>query len=172
MLTPRRLLPSLLVFAAGCTPPPAACPGPPVGTSLRPFEGTPEYFMAREPPPTGPVGRYSDRVPVAGPAPIAPPPQVRDRLDAVRSRLAEIDLLVVEMRAHHGSDADAVNELRRKTAELAPLVAARPDLAGAVGELDDLSRRLLVDAGVAREQVLARLEQLTDLMRTQITATL
>lgn len=170
------MLSPLVMPGCGHAPPPEPLagvpPGEPPGRSVRPYQGTPEYMTPQGRIPTGPIGRWSDEVPVVG---SAGAPRA-DLLSQIRVELARIDEAAVAL-DREGSEpaqadaADPLRELREGAEALAPLVRARPDLAAEVDELRDIARRFPSMSRHDRGVVLGRVGELTDLIRIQLAAT-
>lgn len=167
---------SAVVLLGGCghAPPPrisAAREVKPPGRVDRMYRGTPWYLQ----PPSSealPEGVYLDEVPVAGPAwhPGA------DLLDRIRVRLARVDQAAVALRNGKGpadvvEDVDAIAELRDAAQAVARLVKVRPDVQAEAEELVKVAEELRAASAVRREKLLNRVEELTDLIRLQLSTT-
>ena len=152
---------ALAVAVAGCAGTGVPEIREPVGRSHQPYAALPEYLRAPPQPPLGPVGRWSERVPVASLR-----PELSPIGDELRLRIADVEQSAVALRG--SPPPRTVGELRRAVEQLGEVVQARPDLAAEAREIEDVAQRMERAPPVENDRLVNRVLAVLDLMRLQL----
>lgn len=152
---------ALAVAAAGCAGSGVPEIREPVGDSHLPYTALPGYLEGPPPQPLGPIGRYSERVPVASLR-----PELASISDQLRLRIADVEQAAVAMRG--SPPPRSVGKLKRAVDDLAELVAGRPDLAAEAQEMAEATLQMAQAPPVQTDQLIDRVLAVLDLMRLQL----